>query len=331
MNMIWLAFITGLTTGGISCLAVQGGLLTSAVADQKEKQQKASIFYFLVSKTVAYTLLGALLGIAGAALTLTPKTQGWMQIFAGIVMLTTAARLLKVHPIFDKFVITPPKSFYRLVRNSSKMDSYFAPSVLGFATVLIPCGVTQSMMILAIASGSAFWGAMIMLFFTLGTTPVFFTLGIASKVFLSNKKLSYAAAAVIFVLAVSAFNTGQILRGSVHTLQNYNMALTQGQKTTQEGLIAGINVSGKQEAEIEVITGGYRSEHTTLKAGVPVSLKLTTNDTKGCSRAFTIPEYNISEILPETGEVMVEFTPTKTGMLTYTCSMGMYTGYFQVI
>jgi hypothetical protein len=33
MNNIWFAFITGLTAGGISCLAVQGGLLASALSN----------------------------------------------------------------------------------------------------------------------------------------------------------------------------------------------------------------------------------------------------------------------------------------------------------
>ena len=36
-NAIIVAFITGLTTGGLSCLAVQGGLLASSLAHQIEQ------------------------------------------------------------------------------------------------------------------------------------------------------------------------------------------------------------------------------------------------------------------------------------------------------
>ncbi|MDP1817989.1 MAG: hypothetical protein Q8K92_26285, partial [Leadbetterella sp.] len=36
MDLI-VAFITGLTTGGLGCLAVQGGLLTSTLAHQIEQ------------------------------------------------------------------------------------------------------------------------------------------------------------------------------------------------------------------------------------------------------------------------------------------------------
>src|SRR3990172_7772474 len=111
MSNFWLAFITGLTSGGISCFAVQGGLLTSAIASSEEldisRSLKAkSLIFFLAAKLIAYTILGFLLGFLGASLNISPKAQGVMQIFIGLFMLATAARLLNLHPIFRYFVIT---------------------------------------------------------------------------------------------------------------------------------------------------------------------------------------------------------------------------------
>ena len=40
MNQIFLAFLTGLMTGGLSCFAVQGGLLAGILAEQKKEEQK---------------------------------------------------------------------------------------------------------------------------------------------------------------------------------------------------------------------------------------------------------------------------------------------------
>ena len=37
MNL-WAIFLTGLTTGGLSCLAMQGGLLASIISNQKENE-----------------------------------------------------------------------------------------------------------------------------------------------------------------------------------------------------------------------------------------------------------------------------------------------------
>src|SRR5688572_7227148 len=102
-GQILIAFITGLTTGGLSCLAVQGGLLASSLAHQIEQdyleqsvqpkkrgkmnQPQPSrqsialpILLFLASKLAAYTLLGALLGWLGSYLTLSPTTRAMLLI-----------------------------------------------------------------------------------------------------------------------------------------------------------------------------------------------------------------------------------------------------------
>src|SRR4030067_2192625 len=162
MNTFWLAFITGLTTGGISCFAVQGGLLASSLANQNGNNQKLKVASFLISKLVTYTILGAFLGALGASLIITPKIQGLMQIFAGLFMLATVARLLELHPAFRKLSIQPPKFIFRFLRKTSKDGNAFSPILLGSLTVLIPCGITQSMLLLSVASGSALFGRVIL-------------------------------------------------------------------------------------------------------------------------------------------------------------------------
>src|SRR3989344_4608954 len=174
MNQIWLALITGLTTGGISCFAVQGGLLASSLAQQEKISQKSGVLSFLISKFIAYILFGALLGLVGSSLIISPKLQGFMQILAGLFMLTAVGKLLDLHPIFKRFTFTAPKGVYRLLRSKSKDNSVYAPAFLGALTVFIPCGITQSMMLLSIASGSALFGGLILGSFVIGTSPVFF-------------------------------------------------------------------------------------------------------------------------------------------------------------
>ncbi len=331
MYNIWLAFLTGLTTGGISCFAVQGGLLASSLSNQKKDLQKSAVSLFLATKLIGYTLLGLLLGTVGSALTITPKVQGIMQIFAGLFMLITVGKLLNLHPIFRYFTFTPPKQIFRILRKKSMDEGLFSAGLLGLFTILIPCGVTQSIMLLSVASGSAISGALILGAFVLGTTPVFFALGMASGEIMKRNSLKYLAAGAIFVLGILSINTGQILRGSVHTLQNYYAAVTGKFDDRDNRKVAIVSAGGVQEVNIEVTTSGYKTNAKTLKVNVPVSLNLSSNDVLSCARAFTIPEYNITKILPSTGTATVEFTPTKKGRLTYTCSMGMYTGYFDVI
>src|SRR5260221_13057445 len=81
---LWTIFLTGLLTGGLSCLAVQGGLLASTIAQREEEKLKnktkqsgnaSPIFVFLIAKLVAYTILGFLLGWFGSFFQLSITTQ----------------------------------------------------------------------------------------------------------------------------------------------------------------------------------------------------------------------------------------------------------------
>lgn len=333
MNIVWLAFLTGLTTGGISCLAVQGGLLATAVTDRGDKgnqglQKKMPLVaLFIATKLLGYTTLGFILGFIGSTLTVAPKVMGWVQIAAGLFMIATALRMIDAHPIFRYFVIQPPRWAFRMMKNTSKSQSLFAPALLGFLTVLLPCGVTQGAMAVAVASGNPVSGAAIMAAFILGTSPVFFVLGATVIELLQKKTFSYVAAAIVAAFAVLSINGGLGVIGSVYTLQNYWRAATGEFGAGSTAAFTG----GVQDVTITVRNDGYTASATTIKRGTPVRLTLTTDNTQGCIRAFTIPDVGISKVLPVTGTETIEFTPSRAGRLTYSCSMGMYTGAFTVV
>lgn len=322
MNTLWLAFLTGLTTGGISCLAVQGGLLASSVS------KKESVGMFLGAKLVSHMILGFLLGMIGSTLILTPKLMGFVQIGAGLFMLATAARIAEIHPVFRYAVIQPPRWAYKILRRISH------PAALGFFTILMPCGVTQATMAVAVVSGSPWLGAGIMGAFILGTSPIFLFLGATFLSLLKRKAFSYIAAAVVVGFAVLSINGGIGLTGSFYTLTNVYKAATISLDQlayAKVGTVAGVASDGMQRVTIRVRSNGYTADTTTIRAGIPVRLRLIANEAKGCARAFTIPGLGISKILPVSGEDEIIFTPKSTGSLTYACSMGMYTGSFTVL
>jgi len=339
-----IIFLTGLTTGGLTCLAVQGGLLASVITPTEEKLKKdlknqsraLPIVSFLSAKLVSHTLLGFLLGLLGSAITLSPYLRGWFQVAIGVYLVGVALSLLKVHPIFRYFIITPPKFLLRLVRSQSKSQSIFAPALLGAMTIFIPCATTQAMAVLALGTASPLLSAAIMFAFVLGTSPTFFLLGfLLTKLSDKFQTWFYKTAAILLVtMAILSINGGVTLMGSIYNLQNFISAAKISFSGGNIGQVAGAMArdnGGFQEVRIDVFSNGYSPQHITLKRGVPTRLYLTTNGTNGCSRAFTIPRLRISKILPVTGTETLEFTPTKSGPLVFTCSMGMYTGIFNVI
>lgn len=236
-------------------------------------------------------------------------------------MLITAANLVNLHPFFRYFIIRPPKFIFKFLRNQTKIKSFFTPVLLGALTVFIPCGVTQGFMLLAISSGNPGVAALILFSFILGTIPVFFVIGLATNELFTHKAFAIFAALVVAALGVLSINSGQILRGDVHTLQNFWAVIAGQNDTAKVGNVVHITVT----------SGGYSADVNTVKLGHLVTLVLTTNNVRSCARAFTIPDLNYFKLLPVTGTETIQITPTKLGRLTYTCSMGMYSGYLNVI
>src|SRR5512136_1003249 len=203
MNQIFVAFITGLTTGGLSCLAVQGGLLASSLENQLEQQLDLQIeqelaarrahrsgkkrtqilahprlalpiLLFLAAKLAVYTLLGFLLGALGSVLQLNAVSRAILLIAIGIFMVGNALRMFNVHPIFRYFSIEPPKFITRYIRRTAKGTDTFTPLFLGALTVFLPSGVTHAMMATALGTRSVVMEPALMFAFILGTSPVFF-------------------------------------------------------------------------------------------------------------------------------------------------------------
>ena len=91
---------------------------------------------------------------------------------------------------------------------------------MGVLTVLLPCGVTQVMMATALATGSAWRGAALMLAFTLGTSPMFVALVVLARKLgsVAHERFTGAMAAVILAMGVLTLSNGLTLFGSPVTL-----------------------------------------------------------------------------------------------------------------
>jgi len=368
LNNILIAFVTGLTSGGLSCLAVQGGLLASSLENQIEKdfqnagQRKGRnkknikpsrsklalpILVFLIAKLLAYSILGFLLGLVGQAFQLSPIARAFLQIGIGIFMLGSALRMLNVHPIFRIFVFEPPTFLRRFIRKTSKEadnSTLVTPAFLGFMTVLIPCGVAQAMMAVALGTGDPIQGAALMFAFTLGTSPVFFAVSYFATQ-LGQKLEKYFmrfVAIVVLVLALVTINSGLTLAGSPYTFSRLansvfpkpqNVAAVATDQVAQstepftDETITGSSDSEGRLLTINVQNSGYYPNEVHAKAGIPVTLKLITDNVQSCSRAFIIPSLGVQQILDETGQAMIQIPAQISGTQIYfSCSMGMYGG-----
>ena len=348
MSQLIVAFITGITTGGLSCLAVQGGLLASSLAHQfeqdyleqivknkRKKQSSASrsnsafpIFLFLVAKIIAYTLLGALLGWLGSFLTLSPMTRAMLMIAIGIFMVGNALRMFNVHPFFRYFSIEPPKFITRYIRRTAKGTDTFTPLFLGALTVFIPCGITQAMMATALGTGSVAMGAALMFAFTFGTSPVFFIVAYLTTELGSRLEKFFMrfVAIVVLILGFVTLDGGLNVLGSPLSFQNLTRNLIPSENISLSNANSP-QVIADGELVLTVHNGGYFPRTLKAPAGKDFTLNLVTDKTYSCARDFVIPALDYYELLPDTGIVKVTIPAQKSGStLFFTCSMGMYTG-----
>jgi sulfite exporter TauE/SafE len=378
-SLVVAAFITGLTAGGLSCFAVQGGLLSGSIAQQVEADTRARgqaapvrskrkpapvpasraqmiqpILLFMVAKLAAYTILGFFLGMLGSAFTFSPGIKGFIQIAIGIFLVGNALRMFNVHPIFRYFSFEPPSSVTRYIRRLSKRgDRAITPLFLGALTVLIPCGVTQSVMAIAIGTANPALGAVIMFAFVLGTSPTFVGISwLATNLGGMFQKYFYQVVAVIvLLLGLYTLDGGLALAGSpfsVSGMLRANRVRAEIPATAPAGLPAAAPLTGASPADsgsstagepvlaqpttfnITVFNDGYAPELLPLPANREIKLRLITDNIHSCSRAFYIPALNIMEVLPETGETIVTIPPQAPDTnMQFMCSMGMYGGFIE--
>ena len=346
-SQLVVAFITGITTGGLSCLAVQGGLLASSLAHQIEqdyveqsahhKRGKVSvrsnsafpILLFLISKLVAYTLLGALLGWLGSYLTLSPMTRAMLMMAIGIFMIGNALRMFNVHPIFRYFSIEPPKFITRYIRRTAKGTDTFTPLFLGALTVFIPCGITQAMMATALGTGSAAMGAALMFAFVLGTSPVFFIIAYLTTELGARLEKFFMrfVAVVVLILGFTTLNSGLNVLGSPLSFQNLTRNLIPSESVSDPVAESPQTAASAGEIFLNVNNDGYFPRSLSAPADTAVTLNLVTNQTYSCARDFVIPSLDVYELLPDTGTMQVSIPAQPKGTtMFFTCSMGMYTG-----
>ncbi len=344
-------FLTGLSTGalagGASCAAVQGGLLAGAVGRRRTPQPAAvgagpgttsttappapadddpgalvALSAFLSAKLVSYTLLGAVFGAIGAAAQPGPRTRAGLMLVAALLMVGFALDLIGVKALRG---LTPqaPQAWTRRVRRSARSGSALAPAALGFLTVLLPCGVTLSVWLLAITSSSVLGGAAVMAGFVLGTVPLFALLGFVLRASTRVLQGRLSIATGLVVLAVAAWTANSAL-----TLGDWRPG---SDSVTYSAADSKRSVSrladGTQVIRLEVSDDGYSPAAVQAEPGVPTRLHLVTHGTGGCTRGYVVASKGIQEVLPKTGVTTVDLGTPTSGTLRYTCAMGMYSGH----
>ncbi|MEV0582029.1 sulfite exporter TauE/SafE family protein [Nonomuraea sp. NPDC050310] len=288
----------GLVAGTASCTALQGGLLVGLVHRHSPSTATPQVIArFLTGRLTSHLLAGALLGWAGSAIRLPPTARAVLLVAAGLSVLAFALRLIR----HDRAKHHHPTG---CTPTPTRTRGAF---LLGAATILIPCGVTLSMELVAVTSASPVGGAAVMTGFVVGTAPAFALLALLLRK-LSQTRLALLAGVAAVAVALWTITSGLSLGGW-------------WPGSTRPAAAA---PPARGPIVVWATATGYRPALVTAPAGQPVDLVFKVAE-PGCTRTVTIAGTDHS--LPAT----VRLPPQRAGTLRYVCSMGMYQGFIRFV
>ncbi len=325
-----LAVIVGLIAGASTCLALVGGLVMGLAANYAKSHPEASArqkfrphLLFNAGRVLGFFALGGILGVIGGVFKLSALANSLITIFVGLIILILGLKLLDIFPFINRLDFSLPKSWGRIL----KIDN---PLALGALTFFMPCGFTQAMQLYALNSGSFLKGGLVMGLFALGTAPGLLGIGGLASLLSGRKNVSFFKAAGIIIVIFGLFN----LNNGYKLFRISGTAETGVKKEQAEKNNSAANTD-RENNDIQIIrmtenNRGYLPNKFTIIKDKPVRWIITAEAPYSCASALIVPSLRIQKQL-ERGENIIEFTPTKTGSIPFSCSMGMYTGSFQVV
>jgi hypothetical protein len=180
------AFLVGLLGGG-HCVGMCGGIVGAVSMHLPQSKSKAPfLLSYNAGRILSYTFAGAIAGLVGASSFFLEHVLPIQHVLYGISSLMLIALGLYLAGIWHgvTYLEGAGKGIWKTLQPFSKRyipaqnikQAFFLGSLWGW----LPCGLVYSVLIAAIATGSAINGGLAMLAFGLGTLPTLLTMGMAA-------------------------------------------------------------------------------------------------------------------------------------------------------
>ena len=327
-----LAFLVfGLVAGVSSCAAMVGGRVLSLSKQWMQDYQRADKatphILFNLGRLISFALLGFLLGMLGKRFQISATITSIMILLVSAVMLVLALQMIGVK-YFNKFRISLPKSVSgKLLKEKSQKAA--GPFVIGFLTFLLPCGFTIVTEGFAILSADPVKGGLIMLFFALGTAAPLLAIGLFSTKLLSNHNVSekFQKAAGLLIIFFVLYNINFQFGVLRFVEERFGLEAPTTATTSAPAQNAQVIKS------VFTVANDIQPSTFEVKVGQPVRFEVEVQENGyGCMSTIMVPGLWQKALTLRKGQTLVmEFTPSKTGVYQITCAMGVPRGTIKVV
>jgi len=323
---LFVVLMVGVVAGVSTCMALVGGLVLGISARHAEahpeisaKQKFTPHLYFNLGRILGFGFFGGVLAVLGKTVQPSVSALGIATIIIGGVMIFLGLKLIEIFPALKEKSISLPKSISKFfgLHKEQKEYSHTGSFITGALTFFLPCGFTQAMQLYAVASGSFIGGVLIMAFFALGTAPGLLGIGGLASIFKGKYARIFFAATGLAVILLGGVN---ISNGSQLVFPGGVRAVVSDASSSSE----------VQEIKMTQNNSGYFPNKFTVEKGKKIRWIITSTNQFSCASSFVVPKYGIRKYFQK-GENIIEFVPTETGEIPFSCSMGMYRGKIIVV
>lgn len=327
----------------------------------RSRAGNGTLLYHL-GRIVSYTLLGALVGGLGSVLDFSLGTKSLLVAIASVFMMVMGLRMLGLFKGFRLPGLPRLSRLFppRLVAGLRARGPFF----VGLLNGLMPCGPLQTMQLYALGTGSVFLGAASMFLFSLGTVPLLFLFTALSGFFTKTWNFRIMQASAVMVVFFGLVMAGRALElsGASGMLQTAYQKMTgsgtnlaarpatagntapgtstslaeslelagSGPNRSAGGAATARLVDGVQEVSFDL--GASQYAPITVQKGIPVRWTINADERNinGCNEELVVPQYNIRKKLVP-GANVITFTPDDSGIVNYSCWMGMISSTIKVV
>ncbi len=331
-----VALLLGLAAGVSTCMALVGGLVLGLSASfQAQRAPRAArgaamrpALVFVGGRVAGYALFGAGLGAIGASIAMPPQLTALLLLAVAVAMALVGTRLTGLFPRLAGWSPTLPMGLgRRLGLGGEPSGSAYSDSrtgVLGALSFFLPCGFTQAVQVFALSTGSPAFGAALLGAFALGTAPGLLALAGLPIVVPTRAKPVLLRFVGVVVVGFALLNASAGLRLS-------GVSITLASSTPVAAVDPGIlGADGVERLTTYQDAGGYSPSNVAIYAGYPVEWTVVSSNTSTCAASIFAPGVDIRSNL-EKGPNTFSLPPLPTGVLRYTCAMGMYAAQITVV
>jgi len=324
-----LLILTGFLTS-FHCVGMCGPLILGYTAKDATSGYKTYTSHILygIGKTLSYMLIGGLFGAFGSVVAFTPHTQGAVGVAAGLFLILFGFHLLEVFSVLKHFQLKMPAFLIRFLGKESRKHNN--PFIIGLLNgLMIICGPLQAMYVMAAGTGNWFQGASTLFFFGIGTLPLLMGFGFLTSLLSTNlaPKLLKASGYIVMVLGAIMLNRGLVISGTGVDISSLVARVSQQLEPSSAELPSYDII---QTIHMDVLKASFSPNEFTLRKGIPVKWGINGKELNECNKTIVVPQYKLKiELHP--GEQTIGFTPSESGVVPWSCWMGMIQGTFIVI